>query len=280
MQQLHFIAGLPRSGTTLLAALLRQNPAFRAGMSSPLGTVFTALQRALSAGNEAAVWIDDDYRRRLLRRLFTDYYGYAAGVAFDTNRMWPARLPVLASLFPECRVICCVRPLPWVFDSIERLVRSNLELSGIFGFEPGGTVYSRVAGLAAPGGLVGFALEALRDGFYGEHAGRLLLVEYEALARHPRDALGMIYEWLRLPYFDGHQFEAIEQIPGAAEFDARLGTPGLHEVAAAVRYRPRETILPPDLFNSFPAPFWRANNPRVPVVHWVEEPEEPAPEPG
>jgi hypothetical protein len=31
-----------------------------------------------------------------------------------------------------------------------------------------------------------FALDALREGFYGEHADRLLLVEYEALAKHPR----------------------------------------------------------------------------------------------
>ncbi|MGA8585530.1 MAG: sulfotransferase [Roseiarcus sp.] len=33
--RLHFISGLPRSGSTLLAALLRQNPRISAGMSSP-----------------------------------------------------------------------------------------------------------------------------------------------------------------------------------------------------------------------------------------------------
>jgi hypothetical protein len=35
MESIHFISGLPRSGPTLLAALLRQNPSFEAGMSSP-----------------------------------------------------------------------------------------------------------------------------------------------------------------------------------------------------------------------------------------------------
>ncbi|MFB8797203.1 MAG: sulfotransferase [Microcoleus sp.] len=32
----HFISGLPRSGSTLLAALLRQNPRFHAAMTSPV----------------------------------------------------------------------------------------------------------------------------------------------------------------------------------------------------------------------------------------------------
>ncbi|MEZ2280070.1 MAG: sulfotransferase [Microcoleus sp.] len=33
----HFISGLPRSGSTLLAALLRQNPRFHSAMTSPIG---------------------------------------------------------------------------------------------------------------------------------------------------------------------------------------------------------------------------------------------------
>ncbi|WP_333154680.1 sulfotransferase [Microcoleus sp. B9-D4] len=32
-----FISGLPRSGSTLLAALLRQNPRFHSAMTSPIG---------------------------------------------------------------------------------------------------------------------------------------------------------------------------------------------------------------------------------------------------
>jgi sulfotransferase len=40
---IHFISGLPRSGSTLLAAILRQNR-FHAGMSSPVASLFMALQ--------------------------------------------------------------------------------------------------------------------------------------------------------------------------------------------------------------------------------------------
>ena len=55
----------------------------------------------------------------------------------------------------------------------------------MFGFEPGFTVYTRVNRLASSDGLVGYALDALREAFFGEHAPRLILVEYQALTRAP-----------------------------------------------------------------------------------------------
>jgi sulfotransferase len=56
---IHFISGLPRSGSTLLAAILRQNPCFHAGMTSPVASLFMALQSAMARRNEAAVFIDE-----------------------------------------------------------------------------------------------------------------------------------------------------------------------------------------------------------------------------
>ena len=64
---IHFISGLPRSGATLLAALLRQNPRVHAGMTSPVGSIFNAMLGALSQRNETAIFIDDTQRRRLSR---------------------------------------------------------------------------------------------------------------------------------------------------------------------------------------------------------------------
>jgi hypothetical protein len=44
LRPVHFISGLPRSGSILLAGLLRQNPLFHAGMSGPVGGLFNTLQ--------------------------------------------------------------------------------------------------------------------------------------------------------------------------------------------------------------------------------------------
>lgn len=256
---IHFISGLPRSGSTLLAALLRQNPRFSAGMTSPVGSLFSAMLRETSQRNEAAVFIDDDLRQRLLRAVFEAYYAdiHPQQVVFDTNRQWTTKLPALTRLFPMAKVICCVRNPAWVVDSIENLIRRNaFELSGIFSYDPGGTVYSRVEGLAGATGMVGFALSALREAVYGEHGDRLLLVRYESLTANPLGALAAIYDFIGEPLY-AHDPEHIEPCYDMIEFDLRLGTPGLHDVRGAVKAGLRPTVLPPDLFKRYEClAFW------------------------
>ena len=127
MPHLHFISGLPRSGSTLLAGLLRQNPRFAAAMTGPVGGLVGVLLNAMSAQNETAVFLDEERKAELLRAVIATYYRPQAdrAVLFDTNRAWCARLPLLRTLFPEAKVICCVRNVAWVLDSFERLVRKN-----------------------------------------------------------------------------------------------------------------------------------------------------------
>lgn len=267
---IHFISGLPRSGSTLLGAILRQNPRFHAGMTSPVGSLFMALQGAMSRRNEGAVFIDEARKRELLKGLFGNYYFnvHAKQMVFDTNRAWCSKLPTLVRLFPQAKVICCVRHVPWIMDSIERLIRHNaFELSGIFGYEPTNTVYTRVARLATSDGLVGFALDALREAFWGEHADRLILVGYEALAKQPEQTLRQLYEFLGEPWF-AHDLDNVEY--EADEFDVALGTPNLHTVRRKVGWIERTSVLPPELFNRFVHDaFWAIpdlNTHNVPVL--------------
>jgi sulfotransferase len=267
---LHFISGLPRSGSTLLAAILRQNPRFHSGMSSPVGSLFLALQGAMSRRNEAAVFIDEDQKRELLKGLFTGYYHavHPHKLVFDTNRAWCSKLPTLVQLFPQAKVICCVRHVPWIMDSIERLIRDNaFELSGIFGYEALNTVYTRVNRLATSDGLVGFAIDALREAFWGEHANRLILVGYEALAKNPEATLRQLYDFLGEPWF-AHDFDNVEF--EADEFDLALGTPNLHKVRRKVEWIDRRSVLPPELFERFVNDaFWAVpeiNTQGVPVI--------------
>jgi sulfotransferase len=165
-QGIHFISGLPRSGSTLLSAILRQNPRFHAMMTSPVGAIYLSMLEATSRKNEASVFIAEDQRRALLKGVFENYY-HAIGrrqVVFDTNRIWCSKMPALTQLFADAKLVCCVRHIPWIMDSVERLVRRNaFTLSGMFGYESGGTVYTRVNRLAVSDGMVGYALDCLRD---------------------------------------------------------------------------------------------------------------------
>ena len=259
MAAFHFISGLPRSGSTLLAALLRQNPRFHAGMTSPVGTLLTGMLSQFSAGSEFGPVIDQPLRRRLLRGLFDAYYADQAdkAVVFDSNRMWCAKLPAILDLFPTARIIACVRDVAWVMDSIERLYRSNpYENTKLFVDDvERNTVYSRVDTLAQRNRLVGYPWAALKEAYYGEQASSLLVIEYELLAQAPEKVLRLVYKFIGEPWF-AHDFENVHY--DAPAFDEALGLAGLHRVRSVINLLDRRTILPPDLYEKYSAlSFWR-----------------------
>ena len=251
-QRFHFISGLPRSGSTLLAAILRQNPRFHAGMTSPVGSFFSAILAQVSAGSEFASQVDEAQRKRLLMSLFNAYYEQELhrDVIFDTNRMWCAKLPALLDLYPDAKIIACARNVAWVMDSIERQFRSNpYENTKLFGGNLArSTVYQRLEGLAQHDQLVGFAWAALREAFYGEQAKNLLVVDYELLTQAPQKVLALLYDFIGEPYFE-HDFDHVEY--DAPDFDLQLGVPGLHRVKPKVEFTERRTIIPPDLFDKY-----------------------------
>ena len=162
----HFISGLPRSGSTLTAAILRQNPRFHAGMSSPIAGLFEGMIAQVSAGTELASTVTNEQRARLLRGLFESYYAdFPQEVIFDTNRAWTAKLPALMEVFPEARVICLVRDVAWIMDSMERQFRNNpFEHTRLFNTPAErATVYTRTEAMAGANRLVGYPWHALRE---------------------------------------------------------------------------------------------------------------------
>jgi sulfotransferase len=254
----HFISGLPRAGSTLTAAILRQNPRFHAGMSSPVAALFDHLIAQVSAGSELSTMVSEAQRARLLRGLFESYYAdYGQPVIFDTNRAWTAQLPALMRLFPDAKIICCVRDVAWVMDSLERQYRNNaFEHTRLFNnAAERATVYTRVEALANANRLVGFAWHGLREACYSEYAERVLVLEYDLLTTRPAEVFKLTYEFLgEAPY--AHDFSKVEY--DAPEFDAQLGMDGLHRVRPQVKAQARQTILPPDLFKRYAQlAFWR-----------------------
>jgi sulfotransferase len=257
--KLNFISGLPRSGSTLLAAVLNQNPRFYSlGMTSPIASVFRAVEVATSRANEGAVLISEGERLRLLSGLFCSFYLSRDSAIFDTSRMWCARAPLLARLFPGSRLIVMVREIGWVLDSFERLFRRNdMVPSAVYGWDVDGTVYSRTSALAGPKGVVGYAINAVQEAVAAAgDADRLLLIDYEEFCKYPTKTLRALYDFLGERYFDHDTGSVVYE---SREFDATLGAPGLHTVRRAIAWTPRETILPQPLFDQFNGPnFWRS----------------------
>lgn len=259
--KIHFISGLPRSGSTLLAALLNQNPRFSAGVASPVASLFDAVQPVMSGG-EFGVFFDEAARSAMLKSLFSTYHAQQRAcigndaVVFDTNRTWTGRSALLASLFPEARIICCVRDVGRIIDSVESMLNKNpAQFSRIFNFQSGISAYARAEALMnIDNGLIGQAWATLRQAWFGPQARRLILVPYEHLAREPQRTLRLLYQALGEENFT-HDLNNV--LFEERDYDAYLGMPGLHTVRKKVEYIERQPSIPPDIFFKYAATqFW------------------------
>ena len=73
MKEYYFISGLPRSGSTLLSAILRQNPDFYADIASPVEAL-TGSSIDIITGTESNHIVTEEQRKNSLYGIFNSYY--------------------------------------------------------------------------------------------------------------------------------------------------------------------------------------------------------------
>ncbi|MCP4323173.1 MAG: sulfotransferase [Alteromonadales bacterium] len=264
MHNFHFISGLPRSGSTLLAGILRQNPRFHAAMSSPVSSLVGGALEQISGGGQFSTFFDEEKRKAICMAMFNTYYQDKSDkdIIFDTSRIWTARLHQLSELFNtsenKFKVICCVRNPAWIMDSFEVIYRKNpFDYSRMYSPQTRQTVYSRCESQINAVGTVGSAWTALKEAYYGEFSEQLLLIDYDLLTQHPQRTIELLYQFIDEPLFD-HDFDNVNYQENA--FDEQLGAKGLHTVKKKVAFKPRRSILPPDLFKTYSdMAFWQDN---------------------
>ena len=241
----NFIVGMPRSGSTMLAALLNQNPRFFASGTSAAQIIFTSLYHQFSNPSEMAALMDDDQRRAVLHAV-VDAIHHKRGdrpVVFDTNRKWLQRTEQLVTLYPLCRFVVCVRDPAKVVSSLEK-ARRSLTFRQSRMFDADTTLVQRVKQLTAEDGIVGSCLGMVRDALTGPMADRMIVVDYDRLLDRPAETMDLLYQFLREPAFQ-HDFQTFTfELP---KLDTFLNMPGLHSIKGPLRPATHEMLLPGDI---------------------------------
>jgi len=278
----HFISGLPRSGSTLLSAILKQNPRFTSGISDPLqGYAHSIIKETgNSVGMEAAVPIEK--RRQLIRGLFDSFYQDSNEVCFNTNRGWTSDTPLLKDLFPNFKMIVCLRDIPWILDSFERLNSKNpYTIKPLYHHQQLTNVYDRsnmlMGGYQGMHGYVIGPIENVKHSIFCAERDHILYVEYDTLVANPLGTMQQIYRFLGEPWFD-HDFDNVED--SYDEFDEQAKIEGLHTVRKKVEFQPRDIALPGDVIRQHGVnTFWKTDefNEIKKNLNWVTlNPSQPA----
>ena len=118
---------------------------------------------------------------------------------------------MIAMLFPEAKIVCCVRDVFRIIDSFERILRRNpLQYNSMFNFKNEPSIYGRVQMMMnARDGVIGGPHSALRSAWFTELASKLILVRYDSLTRQPEKTLAELYRLLGEAPF-AHDIASVE----------------------------------------------------------------------
>lgn len=246
MNKIVFTAGLPRAGSTLLGTILKQNPRFQASISGPLARYTRAIIHESSAQGGYRTECPPEKRKQLIKGLFNSYYDDPSKeVCVNHNRGWPLLLPTIKDLYPDSKLILCVRDIDQILNSFEWLVRKQpYEFTSMFSPDESISVYSRCESLLSRGRTLDFAYTAVKEAITGEYKSSIMIMEYNNLAKNPEVMMKAFYSFIVEPYYP-HDFSDVEA--SYDEFDEDVRLKGLHTTRKVVSFQEKEMIIPPDI---------------------------------
>lgn len=244
----HFITGLPRSGSTLLSAILKQNPRFHASITDSLATMVKGVIETSQDSPGMKSEVPVERRKNTVKGLFNGFYEHIDNpVIFNTNRAWTLLTPQVKEIYPSSKMIVCVRDINWILDSFETAHRRNpMSINTVTG-GLSGTVYSRADMLMDEKGVVGFPYIGIKQAITSDEKNMLMLIEYNQLCKTPEQIIKAIYSFIGEDYYQ-HDFNNVEG--SWDEYDAEIGIK-LHQVNRKVEFTPRQFILPPDILQKY-----------------------------
>ncbi len=195
MKSLHFLAGLPRSGSTLLQNILNQNPNITAtatsGVIDLLGALVTTYEN-----NPTFISESKDEINSLLLAVLKERYKENE-VVIDKSRGWvkPGIMETMTKVLGYTpKIIATVRPIPDCVSSFIKLIKPN-DIKEFIKTHP-------------VMGHLKYSYEALKEG-YEQYPDYILFIEYDNLITNPEIELKRIYDFLELDWYI-HNFNNIE----------------------------------------------------------------------
>lgn len=265
--KLHFLSGLPRSGSTLLTKILNQNPNIFASTNSPLLDTIHYTEEYLLYQSEQ-VKSSEFFQQNAIHTLQqipkSLYHNVKEPIIIDKSRGWSNQIPHIQDYITKTpKIICPVRDITDILISFlvlieksnqdnfidQKLIRNNLEL----------TTENRCEYLMSPIGIIGQSYYALTEAYRKGYENFLLFVEYESLVSQPQKELNRIHKFLELDEYS-YDFENIDdRFP---EKDEVYGLNDMHSVRSKVSkiYRDKNQYLSESLVNLYSGmEFWRVN---------------------
>jgi hypothetical protein len=255
---LHFLSGIPRSGSTVLAAILNQNPETHVSTTSGL---VHALDGLANTWHSAGLLNENDPKRtklaQTMRGMIDAFYEDTdKAVIIDKSRGWP--IPQIMAAMTQvldrpCKVIATVRPVPDCMASFVRVAKPD----DLDDFIYSGQLADHLKA----------AYQSLQSGFEYDPSS-MLFVEYDNLIGDPEGQLARVHDFLGLAPFD-YDFNAIDGSTVSEDDENLHGYAGMHDVKTKLEKQHNDSSkeVLRHHYNQFCQPeFWNDNARTMPEL--------------
>jgi sulfotransferase len=233
----HFLAGLPRSGNTVLSAIFNQNPDIYSTPLSPLPSFMWEFASAADNMEQLLRNTENKIKSDIFLCSFMhNYYkDVEKPVVIDREKAWgtPANLNIIKKYITSTpKIIFTVRDILEILASFVNLdaqyLKNEAYDKGYYMSNYRSPKDLVCEHLMAPNSDIDKGLLSLASAFHPENAGMFYIVEYNDLVFKPEETMNKIYDFLELPHYK-HNFNKIKKIE--QDNDEVLGLPkGFHDV--------------------------------------------------
>ena len=212
------MAGLPRSGSTLLSSILNQNPDVYSGPQTDFPRMMLAMYHETQRSESFNSGYNSEGYLNLMRQIPNNFYfNIEKKFILDKNRTWGTidNIKLLDLLSDNVKIICPVRPILEILASFVRLAEKNPEnfidkrLKNI----PSGYYRSlndaRCDLLMADDEGLQHNIFSLASALQSEHREKFHFVRYADLISNPKQSLNAIYNFLQIDNFE-HRFDNLK----------------------------------------------------------------------
>lgn len=267
----YFIAGLQRSGGTLISAILNQNPDVWAAPTSPLLGMMQTLTETFDTQQ------NQDFDRSLdivntLKGIPQNFYESRHETnIIDKNHWWstPDALNVVHKYIQEdmsqIKVICPVRNILEILASFNTIIEKTPESIGNNNIDKGALRFTapdlspadrRAEFLMMPNQDVQTHLFGMRQANNPKHRHIFHFVEYDNLVADPKTEIDKIYDFLGIEKFE-HDFNNLKS---QEKPDSSTGMYNLHTVRPSIEKKSVDptSVFSPEIIQRYSnMEFWR-----------------------
>jgi sulfotransferase len=270
-----FESGLPRSGSTLLSAILNQNPDLHCGAISPVLEIMYYTEQYFEGSEQALAYPKPEQHHKIISSVIDNFYSDRnEQYVIDKSRAWPNNIDRIQQYITKTpKILCPVRDVLEILASFIQMIHRNQNqvsfvdkaLNG-YGYEL--TDDNRCDYLMCPEGIVDQSLYAFGEGF-GKGCERYMhMIEYNDLVNKPEETMHKIYQFLEIPEYK-HNFNNLSNKYREKD-DEVYGLSDMHEVRKQVKRTSRrpEEVLSDYVLNKYSGmEFWR--KPKEPIQLFI-----------